>query len=262
MAIAEMTSNNTAKTSATDQKLELEPSPRWVRAQFNGEYIADSKRVLLAREKGRLPLYYFLKEDVRVDWLEKGRRSDAGDRKQYWNLKVGERIVESAAWSYPNPTPERTALKDYIALKWNQMDHWFEEEEEVFVHPRDPYKRVDVMPSSRHIRVEIEGVIVAETRRPYLLFETGLPTRYYIPPEDVRMELLEPSPAHTECPYKGSAVYWNVHIGDKIHRNIVWGYPDPIPEAPKIKGLLSFYNEKLDIYVDDVLEEKPESPWS
>ena len=142
------------------------------------------------------------------------------------------------------------------------MDHWYEEEEEIFVHPRDPHHRVDTVPSSRHIRVEIDGVTVAETRRPYLLFETGLPVRYYIPQEDIRMELLEPSRAHTFCPYKGEASYWSIKIGDQLYRNYVWGYMDPLEESPKIKGLPSFFNEKMQIYVDGDLEERPETPWS
>ncbi len=140
------------------------------------------------------------------------------------------------------------------------MDAWYEEEEEVFVHPRDPYHRVDTVSSSRHIQVVVDGEIVAETRRAHLLFETGLPTRYYISQEDVRMSLL--TPTQTQCPYKGVSSYWSVHVNGSVHEDIVWGYPNPIPEIPKIKGLVSFYNEKLDIYVDGVLEEKPRTVWS
>ena len=142
------------------------------------------------------------------------------------------------------------------------MDHWYEEEEEVFVHPRDPYHRIDTLPSSRQVRIEIEGIVVAESSRPYLLFETGLPTRYYIPREDIQMNLLAPSEAKTVCPYKGVASYWSF-MGDGVsYRNIVWSYEDPIPESPKIRGLLCFFNEKVDLYVDGVLQERPETPWS
>ena len=142
------------------------------------------------------------------------------------------------------------------------MEHWFEEDEEVFVHPRDPYSRVDTLPSTRHIRVEVDGVTVADSKRPYLLFETGLPTRYYIPPEDVKMDLLQPTDSHTRCPYKGVASYWSVQVGDNIYKDIVWSYPDPIPESPKLEGLLSFYNEKVDIFVDGVKEVRPQTHWS
>jgi uncharacterized protein (DUF427 family) len=242
-----------------DPSLEVEPTERWVRVQFNGEYVADSKRVLLLREKGRVPTYYFPEEDVRFEFLEAGRQGSHGQN--YWNVRVADRAADAGAWTYPDPEPARSVLRGYVAFKWNKMDHWYEEEEEVYVHPRDPYKRVDAMPSSRHVRVEVGGVIVADTTRPYLLFETGLPLRYYIPQEDVRMDLLEPTSARTRCPYKGESHYWTVNLGEEQHRNIVWGYPDPIPEIPKIKGLLCFYNEKVDIFVDGDLQVRPESPW-
>jgi uncharacterized protein (DUF427 family) len=136
------------------------------------------------------------------------------------------------------------------------------DDEEVFVHARDPYKRVDILNSTRHVRVVIGGQTVAETRRPALLFETSLPTRYYIPPEDVRMDLLEPSNAETRCPYKGKASYWSYPGGDRVERNIVWTYEEPIPDAAKIKGRLSFFNERVDIYVDGELQPRPRTPWS
>jgi len=142
------------------------------------------------------------------------------------------------------------------------MDAWFEEDEQVFVHPRDPYTRVDTVHSSRHVRVEIEGVTLGETRRPILLFETGLPTRYYIPKLDVRMDLLEPSESATRCPYKGLACYWSARVGDKLIKDIVWSYPAPIPECPKIENLLSFYNEHVDLYVDGVLSTAKSSGFS
>ena len=118
------------------------------------------------------------------------------------------------------------------------------------------------MPSSRHVRVEVDGVTIAESHNPTLLFETGLPVRYYLPPEDVNMEYLEATSANTRCPYKGLASYWSVTVNGNEHRNLVWGYPDPIPEAPKIKNLLCFFNEKVDIFVDGELQERPLSPWS
>jgi uncharacterized protein (DUF427 family) len=167
-------------------------------------------------------------------------------------------MVERAAYQYHN----RPELEGYIALYWHKMDNWFEEEEEVFVHARDPYKRVDAMPSSRQVRVVVDGVTVAETERPVLLFETTLPTRYYIPVADVHMDYLTPTDSHTRCPYKGIASYWSVSAGDKVYKDLVWSYLDPIPECPKIKGLLSFFNEKVDLYVDGELQERPKSYWS
>ena len=142
------------------------------------------------------------------------------------------------------------------------MDGWFEEDDELYKHARDPYKRIDVLNSSRHVKVEIDGVVVAETTRPRLLFETGMPTRYYIPAADVRMEFLTATDAHSVCPYKGTASYWSVTVNGETYDDLVWGYPTPIPECPKIAGLLCFYNEKVDLTVDGELQEHPQTLWS
>jgi uncharacterized protein (DUF427 family) len=224
-------------------------SPRWVRVVFSNSVVANSKRVRLLLEPRKLPLYYFLKEDVRMDLLV-----PADER--IFNVRVGDRAAEHAAW-------ERPDRPGYVAFKWDAMDHWFEEDDEVFAHPRDPYHRVDVLNSSRHIKVVLAGEVVAETRRPRLLFETGLPTRYYIPSVDVRTELLTPTSTKTHCPYKGEASYWTARVGDREFQDIVWSYPTPIPESPKLERLLCFYNEKVDaIYVDGELQPKPKTPWS
>jgi uncharacterized protein (DUF427 family) len=203
-------------------------------------------------------------EDVRSALLEPTSHSvDSGDGPiARWSLRVGERIAENAAWGYQEAAGERLALNDHVAFYWKAMDSWFEEDDEVFVHPRDPYHRVDVVNSSRHVRVEVEGQVVAETRRPRLLFETGLPTRYYIPKLDVRMDLLEPTDSVTACPYKGRARYWSLRLGDRVFKDLVWSYPAPIPECPKIEDLLSFYNERVDIYLDGELQERPKTQWS
>jgi uncharacterized protein (DUF427 family) len=179
-----------------------------------------------------------------------------------WDLEVEGRSAENAAWNHPQPDADRAGLKDHITFYWNSMDAWYEEDDEVFVHPRDPHHRVDVLNSSRHVKVVVEGVVVAETRRPRLLFETGLPTRYYIPKIDVRMDLLEPTESTTACPYKGRASYWAVKVGDRHLADLVWAYPAPIPECPKIENLLSFYNEKVDIHVDGELQPRPKTQWS
>jgi uncharacterized protein (DUF427 family) len=181
----------------------------------------------------------------------------------YWTLRVGDRVAENAVWAYPHPLPERADLADYVAFYWHMMDAWFEEDDEVFVHPRSPYHRVDVLNSSRHVQVVVGGEVVADTHRPRLLFETGLPTRYYIPPLDVRMDLLEPTDRETRCPYKGRARYWSVRIGDRVFRDLVWSYSPSLPECPKINDLVCFYNERVDaILVDGERQEIPKTPWS
>jgi uncharacterized protein (DUF427 family) len=137
----------------------------------------------------------------------------------------------------------------------NDIDAWYEEDEQVFVHPRDPYHRVDILQSSRRVRVSVGGEVIAETQRPIVLFETGLPPRYYIPPEDVRVDMLVESGESTCCPYKGVASYWSVEAGGERVENLIWYYSEPIPEAAKIKGLLAFFNEKVDLEVDDEIQE-------
>lgn len=247
-------------TKARQGRVIMEPSERWVRIQFNGEWVADSRNVLLVWDNHHIPVYFFPVADVRQDYL-RPTGSSQGERTTY-HVTVKDRTAENAARRYTNPAPEHEALKEYITFRWSKMDHWYEEAEEVFVHPRDPYTRVDAIPSSRHVRVVIGGVTVAETERPVLLFETHLPTRYYLPPEDIQMALLEPTNSYTRCPYKGIASYWSAHINGQVYPDIVWSYPEPIPECPKIKGLLSFYNEKVDLYVDGVLQERPRTSWS
>lgn len=249
----------TGKPLAADS-LRIEDCPRWVRAYFGGVAVADSKRVLLVWEPRRLPVYAFPVQDVRMDLLRAA--NGVASEKARVDLVVGSRVAENAAWRYPKLGPEHERLKDHVAFYWNQLDAWYEEDDEVFVHARDPYHRVDVLHSSRHVRLEVEGQVVADTRRSRLLFETSLPTRYYIPKQDVRMDLLEASSSSTACPYKGQARYWSVRVGDRVLEDLVWSYPAPIPECPKIENLLSFYNEKVDIYVDGELQPRPLTPWS
>ena len=240
----------------------IERSPRRVRTYFGGKLIADSSRVLLVYETKRPPAYWFPIADVRMEHLEKKDELRQGADVIRWHVAVGARIARNAARAYTKPTRDRATLEGHLTFYWDQMDAWFEEDEEIFVHPRDPYTRVDTVHSSRHVRVEIDGVTLGETRRPILLFETGLPTRYYIPKQDVRMDLLEPTESVTRCPYKGVARYWSARVRDKLIKDIVWSYPAPIPECPKIENLLSFYNEHVDLYVDGVLQERPITPLS
>ncbi|HEV8045282.1 MAG TPA: DUF427 domain-containing protein, partial [Rubrobacter sp.] len=121
--------------------------------------------------------------------------------------------------------------------------------EEVFGHPHDPYHQVDVLESSRHVKVTVDGEVVAETERPKLLFKTGLPVRYYIPPEDVRTDLLVPSETHTVCPYKGVASYRSVSTGDELLEDLAWYYPEPLPKAAKVRDHLCFHGEKVETEV-------------
>lgn len=241
-------------------------SPRRVRVVLGGETIADSKHARLVREADVLPVYYFPQEDVRMDLLTPSQRTTRCPFKgeaSYWSIDAGGKRADEAAWSYPSPLPAAAGIEGHLAFQWNSMDKWLEEDEEIFVHPRDPFKRVDVLPSSRHVRVLIDGETVADTRRPRLLFETNHPVRYYILQQDVRMDLLVPSPTRSRCPYKGPAQYWSVKLGDRQFDDMAWGYMEPIDECPKIRGLLCFFHERgADIYVDGEEVPRPKTKWA
>src|SRR5713101_6540604 len=256
-----VTTQSKSRVSAASERARLkegvhvELSPRRVRTYFDHQLLADSQRVP--------PVYWFPIGDVRMDLLAiKEPAVSSGSPTVHWRSNTGGRIADNLAWSYANPTGDLAALEGHIAFYWNAADAWFEEDEQVYVHPRDPYTRVDTVHSSRKVRVEVDGQMIAESTRPVVLYETGLPTRYYIPKLDVRMDLLEPTNTVTHCPYKGDASYWTLRVGAKTHVDFVWSYPRPIPEIPKIENLLCFYNEKVELYVDGVLQERPVSPFS
>jgi uncharacterized protein (DUF427 family) len=233
-----------------------------VRVQFNGEMIASSKHVQLLRESRHLPVYYFPQGDVRMDLLTPTETHTTCPYKglaSYWSIKVGDRSATDLAWSYLEPLPGSEAIAGHIAFYWNKVDHWYEEDEEIFKHPRDPYHRVDAMRASRTVKVVADGKTLAETDHPVLLFETGLVTRYYIPPQDVNWDLLEATDTTSTCPYKGDAVYWKVRGAE---RDIAWSYPRPVLECPSIRGLIAFFNERVDLVVDGQREERPVTPWS
>jgi uncharacterized protein (DUF427 family) len=208
-----------------------EPCTKRIRAYRDGNLILDTTQALYVWEHSAYPAYYVPAADVvRTDGLRHTRSEIDGT--------------------------------EYIRFEWSALDAWFEEDEEVFVHPRSPYTRVDVLPSSRHVRVEIDGVVVAETTRAHVLHETGLPPRWYIPKDDVRMELFMPTNTASQCPYKGTAEYWTAQVGDREIADIAWSYPDPLPESRRIAGLISFYNEKVDLTIDGERQTRPRTKFS
>jgi uncharacterized protein (DUF427 family) len=254
-----------AVATGSTADVRTESCPRRIRVVVAGQFVADSTAAIYVFEKGHLPVYYFPRDDVRWDLLQATDTSTHCPRKGdavYWTVVVGDERRADAVWGYPTPIPGMEELADYVAFYWDRVDAWYEEDDEVFKHARDPYKRIDVLQSSRHVEVFIDGVKVADSVRPRLLFETGLPTRYYLPKLDVQLDLLRPSATTTVCPYKGTAHYWSVALPDRIAEDIVWYYPAPIPEIPKIESHLCFFNEKVDIVVDGVPQERPASPWS
>ncbi|WP_405884810.1 DUF427 domain-containing protein [Streptomyces sp. NBC_01384] len=250
----------------TPEGLLWEPSERWVRGRKGDVTVVDSRHPVLVWEPGLpVPLYAFPREEVREELLRPAKNPPTGTHfgsRIFYDLEVGGGLLENAAWTFPADD-----LAGHISFEWFRrsgrgLDHWYEEEEEIFIHPRDPHKRVDAIPSSRHVRVEIDGTVVADTRRPVLLFETGLPVRYYIPREDVRLDLLVPTEHSTGCPYKGTAEYWSWRGDADVPPNLLWSYPDPLPAVGAVKGLLAFYNEAVDITVDGERVERPVTPFS
>jgi uncharacterized protein (DUF427 family) len=243
----------------------LEPTPKRIRVEVGGEVIADSRRAFMLHESGLQPMYYFPPQDVRTDVMTPTDRHTHCPKKgdaSYYTIQAGGETVENGAWYYPDPLPDAPFLKDLVAFYFDRMGRWLEEDEEIVVHPRDPYHRVDVLSTDRHIRVLLDGEVLAETERALALFESNLPTRWYIPREDVRAELL-PSETVTRCPYKGAASYHSVKLsGGGEGTDLVWYYKTPLAEVGRIAGLVCFFNEKVDIELDGELQERPESPWS
>jgi uncharacterized protein (DUF427 family) len=247
----------------------LEPTPKRLRVELGGVTIADSRRAMMLHESGQQPIYYFPPQDVRADVLEDSERHTHCPKKgdaSYYTIRAGGEVVKDGAWYYPDPLPGAPPIKDLIAFYFNRMDRWLEEDEEIFGHPRDPYHRIDTLSTHRHIRVLLDGELLAETENAVALFESNLPPRWYLPPEDVQASLQD-SETVTHCAYKGQAGYFSVklangELGGELGKDLVWYYADPLPDALRIGGLLCFFNERVDIELDGVLQERPDSPWS
>lgn len=247
-------------------RVDILPCPKRVRVLFGGETLADSIGVKTVLETGITPVYYIPKADIRQDLLsatDRGTYCPFKGTASYWSVAAGGKRSENAVWAYEAPFVEVAGLRDHMAFSWGRMDHWYEEDEEVFVHARDPHVRIDVVASKRPVTVRLGGEAVAESGDALFLFETGLPTRYYLPRADVRAGILRPSDLRTACPYKGAASYHAVEIGGEIHRDLVWYYPDPIAEVGRIEDRLCFFNEKVEaILVDGVAQPRPKTKWS
>ena len=249
-----------------DYEVEIVPTAKRIRAIFGGEAVADSLGAVLVRETAHTPVYYFHRTDVRLDFATKtdhGTYCPFKGNASYWTLNVNGKTVENAVWSYESPYDEVSGIKDYLAFYWDRMDAWLEEDEEVFVHPRDPAVRIDILDSARPVRIELNGETLAKTERALFLFETGLPTRYYVPPEDVRHDLMEASDTRSSCPYKGTASYRSVRFADGLSKDVAWSYPAPLAEVGRIKDRICFFDERVDaVFIDDIRQPKPKTPWS
>jgi uncharacterized protein (DUF427 family) len=235
-----------------------------VRVRAGDVWVADSRRALLLAWYGprMLPTYCFPAADVRTDLIRPSATPGAAPMAVEHDLLAGDQVLERAAQLFVDPPTSLAAVDGHWSFTWDGRVTWIEEALEIHVHAKDPSKRVDAVPSERHVRVEIGGQLVAESRTPHALFETTLPTRWYLPVDDVQWGLLEPSDTVTQCPYKGTARYWSARVGGQLHRDVAWSYPEPVVECPRIAGLVCFFNEKTDLVIDGVRELRPVTPWS
>jgi uncharacterized protein (DUF427 family) len=182
----------------------------------------------LVRGDSGIPIYYFPQEHVTLGHPHPSGRVVTVETKgnaTFWNAGVGDCLAENTAWTFDDAEGDAAVTKGYVAFDWSQIDRWFEEDEEAFVHARDPYHRVDVVNFRRSVGVVVGGKVLAKTTRSRVLFEAELPVRYYIHPEDVMIEVMEPSGAVTQCPYKGSAEYFRCESAATVLEDIVWTYP-------------------------------------
>lgn len=227
--------------------------PRRVRALLGGETILNTTSGMLLHESQILPRLYFPLSDLRSEFLEPSDHSThcpfKGDA-SYRSIRIGDHFAENALWLYEEPVEESSWLRGYGSLYWEKMDTWLDEDEEVFGHLRDPYHRVDVRGSSRHVKVLAGDEVVAETNTAKLLSETGVPNRWYIPPEDVRSEPLAPSETTTHCAYKGQASYHSLRVGETEIPDAAWFYLEPFENALKAKGHLCFLGDGITTEVD------------
>jgi uncharacterized protein (DUF427 family) len=246
--------------------LRYEPTEKRVRAVLGGQVVVDTTRAVLVWEPRRVvPSYAVPVGEVRAELTAAPPVAAAGEPPilhpgipfavhstdgQPMSIRVGEHSREAAAFQPADPE-----LAEYAVLDFQAFDQWYEEDELLVGHPRDPYHRIDIRPSTRHVRIERDGQLLAESRRPIMVFETSLPLRFYLPPDDVRATL-RPTEKKTYCAYKGEASYWAVEQGDEI----AWTYRDPLPEATRLTGLVAFFDDLVDVTVDWESRSRPDTP--
>ncbi|MFF3849077.1 DUF427 domain-containing protein [Streptomyces sp. NPDC002328] len=239
----------------------VEPVPRRVRGLIGGRVVFDTRRALYVWEWPPYPQFSIPVEDVVEGELTDDDHVDhlgPGPARRH-SLRLGDEVCEGAAWLWDDGAPE--ALRGTARFRWNALDAWFEEDEQVFVHPRSPYSRVDALRSSSTVRVELDGVVLADAPHCVKLFETGLPTRYYLDRTHIDWARLRASDTVTRCPYKGTTSgYWSFESDVLTHEDIAWAYDFPTPAVGSVAGLIAFYNERVDLRVDGTLLPRPAEP--
>ncbi len=244
-------------------ELRHEPTEKRILVVHGDHVVADTTRAVLVWEPRRVvPSYAVPAADLRAELIP-AAAADPSDKEilhpgisfaahsasgEAFDIRVGGDVRRQAAFRLDDRD-----LADHVVLDFQAFDDWYEESERVVSHPRDPFHRVDVRQSERHVRVELDGELLAESARPMLLFETSLPTRFYLPVEDVAGTRLA-SERLTYCAYKGEASYWS--FGD--HKDVAWTYRDPLPDAVQIKGRIAFFDELVDVIVDGARRRRPD----
>jgi len=242
----------------------VEPVPRRVRAMLGSHVVIDTRRARYVWEWPPYPQYYVPLADVDPAALVDERRSERRPEgsAHLHGLQIGGLTRPGCARVF-GPDDCLEGLAGTVRLDWAALDAWFEEDEEVFVHPRSPYARVDALRSTRSVRIELDGVVLAESSSPVMVFETGLPTRYYLDRTDVDFAHLIASETVTACPYKGRTTgYWSVRIGEVEHPDLAWSYGFPTRELLPIAGLVAFYNERVDVVLDGRPLPRPQTHFS
>ena len=261
--------------------LRVHPVRKWIRALAGDATVVDSRAALLVWEPRRVVGAYAVPE---ADVLGELVPAEAGDAAEHpVRLEEGPPVLDPSTAFDVHSTPgvpltirlaggrelPRAAfrpddpdLNGHVVLDWAAFSRWLEEEQEVFGHPHDPFDRIDCLRSSRHVQISHEGTVLADSTRPTLLFETPLPTRFYLPREDVAMEFLAPSGTHTVCAYKGRASYWSAPLDGSPLPDIAWSYPHPLHDAEPVRDLVAFFTERLDLVLDGEPVPRPRTPWS
>jgi uncharacterized protein (DUF427 family) len=241
----------------------VEPVPRRIRAELGGHVVLDTTQALYLWEWPAYPQFLIPVDDVdpealvdegHVSNLSRGRVARVGLRAGDVERKgAGRRFVESTI----------PGIVDTIRFDWAALDAWYEEDEQVFVHPRNPYSRVDALRSGRTVRIELDGLVLAESSAPVAVFETGLPPRWYLERTAVDFTHLRPSDTETACPYKGRTTgYWSVQTSEALYPDLAWTYDFPTAPLLPIAGLVAFYDEKVDVFLDGGEQERPVTPFS
>lgn len=237
-----------------ERKLLFSPFPRRIRAELNGVTVLDSDNAMLLHESDVFPVVYVPVADVAMDRFTRTDRSThcpyKGDA-SYWTITAGGKTVDNAAWAYESPIEPAAWLEGYLAVEWGRMDHWFDEDDEIFGHIRDPFHRVDARPTSRRVQVRIDGNLVADSTSAFVVSETGFENVYYLPPADIETERFEGSDTTSHCPHKGDSVYWNLASSDTVEgrADIAWSYPKPLEEATRVAGHWAFMGTGVEVTV-------------